>query len=149
MSASEIIPHVWMSGFKIATSKTFLAEKKIQLLVNCSDKEPFPNTKISKIRVPTPSFQKNLLDIVLPILQKILDAYLNLQPVLVYCHDGNGYAATIMTLFLMRYTKCDFRLAIQLLKSKRPTIFKHRIEELSLIEQLHKYFPNGQFDNIQ
>jgi hypothetical protein len=148
MSASEIIPHIWIAGSKIAASKTFLLEKKIQILVNCSDNDPFPNTNLQKIRIPTPSFQENLTDILLPRLQEMLNAYLNLQPILVYCRDGNQYSATILTIFLMRYTKCDYRLAIQLLKSKRPTVYKHRVEHLSLIEKLHKYFPSGQFDTI-
>lgn len=150
MSASEIIPHIWISNSKVAASKTFLLEKKIHTIINCTDQEPFPSCgqHIEKLRIPTPAFQKNIAQLILSVLQNVSNSYKNLRPVLLYCKDGIQYSPTVLCIFLIKYTKCDYKLAIQLIRSKRPNAFKDKIEFLSLIEYFDKFYPNGQCDEL-
>ena len=150
MSASEIVPHIWISNSKVAASKKFLLEKKILTIINCTDQDPFPacGDGVEKIRLPTPAFQKNTAQRILRVLQNISYSYKNLRPILLYCKDGVQYSPTIMCIFIIKYTKCDYKSAIQLLKSKRPNAFKNKIEYLSLLENFDKYYPTGQCDEL-
>ena len=141
----EILPNLWLSGYKYACKKSFLEEKGIRLIINCSTNIEFakdiPNIK--KIRIPVnDSLQENdidLLTIYLPKTTLILAKYFkNMEPVIVHCYAGKQRSATVIAAFLMSITKLEPRTIIALIQSKKRNAFRPCINFSKSLNEYYK-----------
>lgn len=125
-NASEILPGLWIGDLKAALDRSFLKDKQIECVINCTKVHPFGDDSmiIVKQRV---SLGKNIgdhdklltkLDHFADIIKKNIKKY----NVLVHCYSGKEKSATIIISYLIKYGLMTPNAALLSVKSKKPNI---------------------------
>ena len=136
-----IIPGLYLGNYEAACSKTFILDKEIDLVINCSNDLNFPkfydniiNNKFRYIRIPLDD-SKNYVDqlimsLNMPKICPIIHKYLNKgQNVYIHCYAGMQRSATVVICYLIYLDKINNDLKklnyyYNFLKSKRVVVFK-------------------------
>ena len=127
-NASEILPGLWLGDIKASLDTTFLNNKQIQCIINCTDRHPFTDDPLIKIKYRLPVKDNNdineidkfyyLLDDVVSQIKKYIRSY----NILVHCYAGKQRSAAVIIAYLMKYGQMDLQSAINALKSKKPDV---------------------------
>lgn len=121
--ATEILPNLWLGDKYSVQDESFVSDKHIQLLINCTSTAEFPNNPIFEKKYQLPSsINKSQL---LPLLEQygqIINTYINLYNILVYCDTGNHLSVIVIVYYIRSKTGLPVNTIVKLLKTKRPTI---------------------------
>lgn len=128
MSATEILPNLWIGNCIVAKNKYFFESNQIQISINCT-KDTVENS-ISK-KTLTLSVSDSLQKEDITKMYRLLDStcdyiYSSLMAnygVMVFCYAGKQRSATVIVAYLIKYGKMSLRDAINAVKSKRSSIF--------------------------
>lgn len=136
-NVSEIIPGLWIGDKRAASDRTFLSDKKISVVLNCSTDIPFVdynrmklNIKKIRIKIKSPKSERNDREIskyntlFYKYLQNTLSfLYENLtirnNNVLIYCNTGNIISVAFSAAYLIQYGKITKGSALKCIRSKR------------------------------
>lgn len=155
MSATEILPNIWLGNWKCLKDSAFLKGKNIQVIFNCSRNIPFPKgyegEKGIRIDVDDSLQQADIQRLTLflePAAKKIAHYYAQSKPILIHCYAGKQRSATILAAFIMRYTKLNAITTIKLIQSKRPNAFQPGINFRESLLEFEKKFGEDQFEAL-
>jgi hypothetical protein len=136
-NVSEIIPGLWIGDKRAASDRTFLSDKKISVVLNCSTDIPFVdynrmklNIKKIRIKIKSPKSERNDREIskyntlFYKYLQNTLSfLYENLtirnNNVLIYCNTGNIISVAFAAAYLIQYGKITKASSLKCIRSKR------------------------------
>jgi protein-tyrosine phosphatase len=138
---NQIIPGLYLGNYEAAQSKTFILDKDIDLVINCSKDLKYPDfyNKLDRhnfkyIRIPVDDSKNNvdqiLMEMTIPKICPIIHKYLeNGQNIYVHCYAGMQRSATIVICYLIYLDMLDNNVKklsgyYKFLKSKRPIVFK-------------------------
>ena len=162
---NEIIPGLYLGNYDAAMSKTFLIDKDINFVINCSNDLEFPdfyktihNSNFKYIRIPLDDSHRDIDQLVMSIsLPKICpiihDNLLNGYNVYVHCYAGMQRSATVIICYLMykdyleRKKIKNLLKYYQFLKSKRVIVFRPDPTFENVIKNYHKKIKNNLFHN--
>ena len=129
-NATEILPGLWLGDLKASLDTGFLGDKQIQCIINCTDRYPFSDIPLIKIKHRVPI--KDNLEIeevaklyhCLDELADLIKQHLPNHNILIHCYAGKQRSASILIAFLMKYGQLDLSSATLAIKSKRPDVFE-------------------------
>jgi hypothetical protein len=128
-TAAEIIPGVWVGGWRIANDPKWLREHGITAVFNCTKDAPFHPSVPHQYRVPVddnlqPVEIKNMELWAPEIASKILKEFNAGHPMLIHCHAGMQRSTTACAFFLMVLTGRPLIQIMYLIQSKRKIAFQ-------------------------
>jgi dual specificity phosphatase 12 len=126
-NADEILPGLWLGNALASRDETFLTEKKIQAVFNCTKNLPFTGRPVRKYRVAVDdNLQeeeiRNLSLWSFEIVYKIIHEY-NQGPILVHCAAGMQRSAACVAMTLIAKKGLKTEDAIREVQLKRPIAF--------------------------
>ena len=128
MSATEILPNLWIGNCIVAKNKYFFESNQIQISINCT-KDSVDNSvskKTLKLSVSDSLLKEDIIKMY-HLLDKTCDyihnSLMSNHGVMVFCYAGKQRSATIIVAYLIKYGKMSLVEAIQLCRTKRPSIF--------------------------
>ena len=126
MSVTEIISGLWIGDKKISQNFNFYKSKKIECVINCTQKIPstIPNT----VRLPVlDNLREEEIEKMykfLPYVTETIHQNLkSLKNILVHCHSGKQRSATVVAAYLIKYANIDVNTAISIIRTKRNIAF--------------------------
>lgn len=127
-SADEIIPGVWVGGWRIANDEDWMRERGISVVFNCTKDTPFCPTIPYQYRVPVddnlqPAEIKNMEMWAPEIAYKILREFHAGRRIMIHCAEGRQRSATACAFFLMVLTGRPLIQVMHLIQSKRGITF--------------------------
>jgi len=164
---NEIIPGLYLGNYDAAMSKTFLIDKDINFVINCSNDLDFPdfyktinNSNFKYVRIPLDDSHRDIdqlvMSISLPKICPIIHENLsNGYNVYVHCYAGMQRSATVIICYLMykdyleRKKIKNLLKYYQFLKSKRVIVFRPDPTFENVILNYHKKIKNNQNKNNQ
>lgn len=144
--ATEILPGLWLGDSTSAHDPTFIKDKQIQFVINCSSETKFPNNSLIEIKyhvqIPIP---ERLKPNEYPVVCRYLDEYcllikkhINMYNILIYCQTGVHKSPVIIIMYLMRCGLMDINSVINCLKTKRTDICNLMTNYQSLLKFYYK-----------
>ena len=129
--ANEIIPGVWISGYREALDPMWLQRNGIVAVFNCTKDIQFHPSVPRPYRVPVndysqPEDLRAMEEWAPEIAYKILSEYRQGHPILIHCYAGKQRSTTSCAFFLMVLTGLPLIQVMQLIKQKRPVAFEPR-----------------------
>ena len=127
-NANEIVPRLWLGNAKAAHDNTFLQEKGIITVFNCTKDIPFNPLMKRCYRVPVDDNLKaeeirNMELWSFEIMSKLSREYKEGRPILVHCAMGMQRSAAVVAMFLITTQKITYEDAINKIREKRPIAF--------------------------
>lgn len=126
--ATEILPGLWLGDITSAHDPTFIKDKQIQFIINCSNETKFPNNSMIKMKHQV-QIPERLKPDEYPLVCRYLDEYcllikrhINMYNILIYCQTGIHKSPIIMIMYLMRCGLMDINSVTNCLKTKRTDI---------------------------
>ncbi len=139
-NATEILPGLWLGDIKSSLDISFLRDKQIQCIINCTDHHPFTDDPMIKIKYRLSV--KDNLDINETIkLYQSLDDFCDYikhnivsHNILIHCYAGKQRSPSVVVAYLMKYAKMDLQSSINSVKSKKPDIFEPQVNFESALQ---------------
>ena len=127
-NANEIVPRLWLGNAKAAHDTSFLREKGITIVFNCSKDIPFHALMKNCYRVPVDDNlqQAELRNLELwsfEIIAKLSREYKTGKPILVHCAAGMQRSAAVVAMFLIASMHISSDAAIEYIRERRPIAF--------------------------
>ena len=143
MSATEIIPNLWIGDHNSCCNKDFIENNNIRFIINCSNDIEENKFNIENIRINVddkPSVSHNVdneimfnsLDSTVEYIHKCLFTNKN---VLVHCKAGKQRSATIVAAYLIKYGEIDIDKAVYYIRTERPVAFEPMINFLPALKK--------------
>uniref|UniRef100_A0A6C0IWM7 Tyrosine specific protein phosphatases domain-containing protein n=1 Tax=viral metagenome TaxID=1070528 RepID=A0A6C0IWM7_9ZZZZ len=141
MSVAEILPNLWLGNIICSRNSKFILDNAINVVVNCSKDIPFLTNKTKNYRIAVDDNLKqeevskffDYLDKIIPIIHEHLMTNDN---VLVHCYAGKQRSASIISAYLMKFSKMSLKQSIECIKTKRLVAFT---PEVNFLRALTKY----------
>lgn len=133
---NEIIPNLYLGNINSANDLSFIKNKKIKVIINCSNHIPnfFESKKeqlqLEYYRIPV---DDSLLNEDIQKMKELLPEYVNIinksllenKPVLVHCHAGRQRSACLIAAYLIYKYKYTIDEAYKFILSKREEAFHY------------------------
>lgn len=124
----EIIPKLWLGNYNGSQDETFLREKGIEAVFNCTKDLPFHPSVRRRYRIPVddnlqPEEIRNLELWSWEIVYKIHMEYKENRPIFIHCAAGMQRSPAVVAMFLMAMTGMPHEQAMAYIQSKRPIAF--------------------------
>ena len=145
MSYTEILPNIWLCDLEAATNKSFIRERSIKIIFNCTKNLPFVDIEaIKKYRLAVDDSGSDIdieeMTIALPQMTNLLGiAYSCNIPTIIFCYKGRQRSATLIAAFLMEKTGIEWMNAVKMIQSKSPLAFKPEINFAKSLKQFKEY----------
>jgi dual specificity MAP kinase phosphatase len=128
-TATEIIPGVWISGWKPATDPEWLAAHNIRAVFNCTKDIPFHPSVKNQYRIPVddnlqPAEIRNMELWAPEIALKITREYRAKSPILIHCYAGMQRSTTACAFFMLVETRKPLIEVMRHIKKQRPVAFE-------------------------
>lgn len=119
----EILSGIWISDIDILNNISFLNDKDISIVFNCTEIIDFPDIDIQKIRLPFTSSQSDVtnVDRLVNNYKKIIsfiDSNMDNNNILISCYDGKSISILIIAIYLKHYSKLTNKEIITFLTTK-------------------------------
>jgi protein-tyrosine phosphatase len=137
MSKSNIINEIYIGNYTTALYES----NEFDFVINCTTELQIPKFKKDDnfFRVPVVDIDidNDLMLKYLPEVTEIIHKNID-KRILVHCQQGSSRSATVVCAYLIRYRNFSLKLAIDYIKSKRPStfhtiVFKKALEEFSIL----------------
>jgi protein tyrosine/serine phosphatase len=143
--ADEIIPGLWLGNFASSRDETFLKEKNIETVFNCTKDLPFSPIIRNRYRVPV---DDNLQEEEIRNLQlwsyevtyKLIQEMKKGKPVLVHCAAGMQRSAAVTAMYLIATHRMRPEQAKTYIQNKRPIAFRPGANFSRSIDGFYKSF---------
>ena len=143
MSATEILPNLWISGILGVRNSMFYKNNNIKCVINCSKDIPFYSSETLNVRIPV---NDDLKKHEIQNLYKYMDKATNVihshfkknQGIVVHCYAGKQRSASIIVAYLIKYGNMTIQDAINSIKSKRIYVFTPCNNFIEAIRQFKK-----------
>ena len=127
--ADEILPGLWLGGRKAALNPTWMREKGIRCVFNCTKDIPYLLDTPRRYRVPVddnlqPEEIRNLEFWSFEIVLKLTREYMTGEPILVHCAAGMQRSAACVAMFLIATRQMTPDEAIRFIQEKRQIAFR-------------------------
>ena len=143
MSATQILPQLWIGDKLVSQKRSFFDSKNISVVINCTKEVKFIDNFKNTYRLDIDddlsdeSIVKMYKDI-----YKIVD-YIDEQielghNVLVHCHKGRQRSANIIAAYIMKYCSINYSAAMKYIQSKRPECFLPENNFLPVLKKIEK-----------
>jgi hypothetical protein len=126
--ADEIISGIWVSRWEVAHNVSWLKEKNIQTVFNCTKDIPFHPSVPHCYRIPVDdnlaqSEITNMEVWAAEIAYTILREFRAGRKILIHCHAGMQRSTTATAFFLMVFTRDPLLKVLSFIKQKRKIAF--------------------------
>ena len=127
-NATEILPGLWLGDIKSSLDATFLNDKQIRCIINCTDRHPFIDDPSIEIKYRLPVKDNNDIHEIekfYHLLNEVVDLIkINIRSynILVHCYAGKQRSAAVILAYLIKYGQMNLQSAINALKSKKPDV---------------------------
>lgn len=145
MSMNEIYPGLWLGDISSSVDKSFLTQKKITMVINCTVTAPFTDLKTVRHhrRLPVKdNREKDQIYILyrnIDTLAILMHAHLKSgENLLVHCHAGRQRSAALVAGFLMKYSDLEPEETISLIRTKRSVVGIPMINFKDALLQYHE-----------
>jgi protein tyrosine/serine phosphatase len=143
--ADEIIPGLWLGNFASSRDETFLKEKKIETVFNCTKDLPFSPIIRNRYRVPVDdNLQeeeiRNLHLWSYEVTYKLIQEMKKGKPVLVHCAAGMQRSAAVTAMYLIATHRMRPEQAKTYIQTKRPIAFRPGANFSRSIDGFYKSF---------
>ena len=143
--ADEIIPGLWLGNFTSSRDETFLKEKNIETVFNCTKDLPFSPIIRNRYRVPV---DDNLQEEEIRNLQlwsyevtyKLIQEMKKGKPILVHCAAGMQRSAAVTAMYLIATHRMRPEQAKTYIQNKRPIAFRPGANFSRSIDGFYKSF---------
>jgi rhodanese-related sulfurtransferase len=143
--ADEIIPGLWLGNFASSRDETFLKEKNIETVFNCTKDLPFSPIIRNRYRVPV---DDNLQEEEIRNLQlwsyevtyKLIQEMKKGKPILVHCAAGMQRSAAVTAMYLIATHRMRPEQAKTYIQNKRPIAFRPGANFSRSIDGFYKSF---------
>jgi protein-tyrosine phosphatase len=155
MSATEMLPNLWITDVKMALNQRFLRDNQIEVAINCTKDRPFSSKEgLVCHRLPindTGQYHDTVnLYQYLPKITSVLGKYYyQRQPIIVYCEDGRQRAPTVIAAFIMRFLGMDWPNAVKMIQSKRGSSFNPEINFAEALKSFNHLYGSGKVDKLE
>lgn len=128
--ANEIINRLWLGDYYSSQNESFIRNNRITVIVNCTKDLPFNNLNgLHKYRVPVhDNLDPNEITLMGVYLKQILPIitchYDHGHGILIHCAAGMQRSAIVVLCFLCSYYHVNPKLALNVMKRKRPIVFE-------------------------
>ena len=127
MSATQIIPQLWIGDKLISQKKSFFDEKGISVVINCTKEIKFIEGNTTYRLDIDDDLSVESMKIMYKNIYKIID-FIDDEiekgnNILVHCHKGMQRSANIVAAYLMKYSRINYTAAMEYIRSKRPICF--------------------------
>jgi hypothetical protein len=143
--ADEIVPGLWLGNQRAALNQSWLGQKGIKAVFNCTKEVPFSQTIQRRYRVPVddnlqePEI-RNLELWSYEVVYKLTREYQTGQPVLVHCAAGMQRSAACVAMFLIATKNMSPEEAIDFIRERRPIAFQPSPNFLRSIEGFYRSY---------
>ena len=135
--ATEILPGLWLGDTNSAHDNTFITDKQIQCIINCSDDPKFPNESTIEMKYYLQSKSSDMVR-VLDDCSVLIKNNIKKYNILVYYQTCDKYGVIIILMYLMKYGEISLSNSIELIKTKRPDINEVINNNLLLLKNYQK-----------
>jgi hypothetical protein len=127
-NANQILPRLWLGNKGAALDPTWLREKKITTVFNCTKDIPFAKEVLHQYRVPVDDSTmqediQKMTDWSPEIIYKLMAEYNQGATILVHCYAGIQRSAAVVAMFLMTLTRQPMSVIIPYMRHCRPIVF--------------------------
>ncbi|GAN06020.1 dual specificity protein phosphatase 19 [Mucor ambiguus] len=145
--SQQVIPHVWLGGYKALETVEFLEKNKITCILTLGHFKPYysPGRFLHKIIPITDNPEANIIHYFPESTAFIDHAIKENHNILVHCLAGVSRSPTILTAYLMATQKLRWKEALAIIKQTRPFVNPNPgfIEQLKLFQEMNYTFdPN-------
>ncbi|CAO3641834.1 unnamed protein product [Mucor fragilis] len=145
--SQQVIPHVWLGGYKALETVEFLEKNKIICILTLGHFKPCysPGRFLHKIIPITDNPEANIIQYFPESTAFIDQAIKEDHNILVHCLAGVSRSPTILTAYLMATQKLRWKEALAIIKQTRPFVNPNPgfIEQLKLFQEMNYVFdPN-------
>jgi protein-tyrosine phosphatase len=140
----EIYPGLWLGDIFSSTNETFLSDKKITAVINCTVTLPFSNLRTIKHKdrlAVKDNLEKDQIYILYNLIDdfaKLIHDYLDTgHNVLVHCFAGRQRSLAIVAGFIMKYTNLGPDEAVSYIRDKRSVAGIPQVNFISALKQYH------------
>lgn len=124
---TEILSGLWLGDITSAYDESFIHDKQITMLINCTNENKYPVNDIITIKHHMDIFHSQDIANIYQTLvttASLIATHINTDNILVYCQTGTTSSATVILLYLLKYGQLDLQLAIDCMVSKRPEVME-------------------------
>ncbi len=127
-NANEILPKLWLGNNAAAQDESFLKDKGIETVFNCTKDLPFHPSIRRRYRVPVDDNlqQEEIRNMELwswEIVYKLHNEYKEGHPILVHCAAGMQRSPAVIAMFLIAMAGLKSDQAMQYIQQRRPVAF--------------------------
>jgi hypothetical protein len=151
-NATEIIPGLWLGDFTSSSNISFIKNKQIQCLINCTNNNQFIDDQSIEIKYTLPIYEQinhedeqdlaYLLFLSLHELSTKIQSFMDEYNCLIFDEGDQHIALCCIMAYFVKYTDMNPKQIITALQSKRPNCFNNNFIYQSLIdlywENLHQ-----------
>lgn len=128
MSATQIIPQLWIGDKLISQKQSFFNDRDINVVINCTREIKFLDNNNKQYRLDidddlSDDAIKKMYSKIYDIIDYIHNEIEKGNNVLVHCHKGIQRSANIVAAYLMKYGRINYTAAMKYIRDKRPICF--------------------------
>lgn len=124
-NATEILSGLWIGDKMSVKDESFLMNKQIEVIINCSNDKKTPDYPIIKMKYYINLNSTMRFSEMCQMLDKYCDLIkvcINSKNILIYCDTGNTHSPLLIVMFLMKHVRLDPATIQKLLQTKRQNI---------------------------
>lgn len=145
MTASKILPRLWLGNRTDALNTEWLRENHITTVFNCTKDIPFAEGPLHKYRVPIDDSlnQEDIQKLTAwtpEIMYKLISEYKQGAHILVHCYAGVQRSAAVVAMFLMTLQQQPMSVIFPFLRHCRPIVFSPAMNFADSIQAWERAF---------
>lgn len=148
MSATQIIPQLWIGDKLISQKQSFFNDRDINVVINCTREIKFLDGNNKQYRLDidddlSDDAMKKMYSKIYDIIDYIHTEIEKGNNVLVHCHKGIQRSANIVAAYLMKYGRINYTAAMKYIQDKRPICFLPSNNFIVVLKKIEKDLLDG------
>ena len=148
MSATQIIPQLWIGDKLISQKQSFFNDRDINVVINCTREVKFLDGNNKQYRLDidddlSDDAMKKMYSKIYDIIDYIHTEIEKGNNVLVHCHKGIQRSANIVAAYLMKYGRINYTAAMKYIQDKRPICFLPSNNFIVVLKKIEKDLLDG------
>ena len=148
MSATQIIPQLWIGDKLISQKHSFFIDKNINVVINCTREINFLDNNNKQYRLDidddlSDDAMRKMYSKIYDIIDFIHNEIEKGNNILVHCHKGIQRSANVVAAYLMKYGRINYTAAMKYIQDKRPVCFLPSNNFLVVLKKIERDLLDG------